>query len=445
MFRVAIVGKPNVGKSTLFNRLIQQKKSIVHDEPGVTRDRIYGDVLWKNKTFQLIDTGGLESSNKPFKESIEKQVKFAINESDLILFVISAKEPINTNDYYVAKFLKKNKVKNVLLVANKTESNNNIYEKTYYSLGFSKPIFISSEHSIGIGDLLDEIVDYADKNKLDKTINDDAIKFCIIGKPNVGKSTLVNTLLNDERVIVSDVPGTTRDAIDCYFKYDNQKYVVIDTAGIKRKSKIGLNVDKFSVLRSYDAIKRAEIILILLDGSIPFSEQDEVIGGLAYKANIPTIIVVNKWDMIKDKTSKNQESIKKEIRNKFKFLTWAPIIFVSAKDKKNITNIFKMIKILKNECKIKISNSLLNDVLSKAEIMNQPPVFKGKRFKMTYITQTKSQIPTFIIFGNDPKHVHFSYARYLENEIRNAFGIKNVPITLYFKDKNSRFKGGIHG
>jgi GTP-binding protein len=294
VYKVALVGKPNVGKSTLFNRIISSKKSIVDDEPGVTRDRIYANAIWLNREFTIIDTGGLTNKNVSFQQNIETQVKLAINEANLIIFLVSAKEGINAEDYYVAKTLKKSKNKHVVLVVNKSENYQNQDINQYYSLGFGKPFFIASEHGIGIGDLLDEIIKSISKNNATTKKTDNFFSFCIIGRPNVGKSTLVNTVLQENRVIVSPIAHTTRDSIDVNFKYKNRDFTIIDTAGIRRKGKIAHGVEKYSVIRTQDAISRSKLIILMLDGSEKFNEQDEVIGGLAFKANIPTIICVNK-------------------------------------------------------------------------------------------------------------------------------------------------------
>jgi len=294
MLKIAIVGKPNVGKSTFFNRTIESKKAIVDDQPGVTRDRIYGHGLWLNRDFVIIDTGGLTSTNFSFKENIQMQVEYAINEADIIIFMVSCKEGINVDDYYVAKLLKKYKNKRIYLVVNKCENYQYAIDnqKQYYGLGFGKPYIISSEHGIGTGDLLDEIVKNAPPST--SSNKNDSYKMCIIGRPNVGKSTLVNTILHQERVIVSPIANTTRDSIDCDFKYNNELYTIIDTAGIRRKGKIIDNVEKYAVLRAQNAIERSNLIILMIDASEEFKEQDEIIGGLAYAANIPTIIVVNK-------------------------------------------------------------------------------------------------------------------------------------------------------
>lgn len=440
MSKVVIVGKPNVGKSTLFNRLIRQKKSIVEDQPGVTRDRIYGEVEWLGNKFNLIDTGGLTIKDSPFQKNIEMQVNYAIEEADLILFMASNKEGINADDYFINKLLKKKKNKKVLLVVNKSENNDNSNEKNYYSFGYGKPYYISAEHSIGVGDLLDEIIKIIKLTKA-KTINkSDNLTFCIIGKPNVGKSTLTNSILNEDRVLVSSIPNTTRDSINSEFKYNGKLYTIIDTAGIRRKGKIIEKVEKYAVLRTQAAVGESKIILLMLDGSEEFSEQDEIIGGIAYKANIPTIIVVNKWDLVK-KDGHTQVEFTKKIHSKFKFLSWAPIVFISAKDKKKIQNIFKLIDDIEKQLNIKVNTSMLNDVVLKAASHNPPSLFKGGRLAIHYATQVQGQIPTFVIFTNDPKYLHFSYARFIENLIRESFGINLIPITIYYKDKNSRIRG----
>ena len=327
MNKVAIVGKPNVGKSTLFNRLIRQRKSIVENEPGVTRDRIYGTVDWLGQQFKLIDTGGLTLKNEPFQKNIQIQVEYAIEEANLILFMVSNKEMVNSDDYFIAKLLKKKRNKKVIVVVNKSENNDNTYENTYYSFGFGKPFYISAEHSIGTGDLLDEIIKNIRTTKQDKATKKDSLTFCIIGRPNVGKSTLTNTILNDDRVLVSPIPNTTRDSINCDFKYNGENYTIIDTAGIRRKGKIIDEVEKYAVMRTQASVEESKLILLVFDGSDEFTEQDEIIGGIAYKANIPTIIVVSKWDLVKKDEYTQNEYIKK-IRSKFKYLSWAPIVFI---------------------------------------------------------------------------------------------------------------------
>lgn len=438
MFKVAIVGKPNVGKSTLFNRIIAKKQAIVLDEPGVTRDRIYGVGKWLQKEFEIIDTGGVTNKEFSFKQSIQKQVEFAIDEANLVIFLVSDKDGINADDIYVSKLLKKYKFKQVIVVANKCDNKQRRWDdQQYYSLGFGKPLFISSEHGIGIGDLLDLIIGKITSTNI---VEDTSFKFCVIGRPNVGKSSLINTITTKQRVIVSPEAHTTRDAIDVHFTRNNKSYTIIDTAGIRRKGKIDIGVEQYSVLRSYDAINRSQAIIFMIDGSIPINEQDEVVGGLAYKANIPTIICVNKWDLVK-KTTSTMNLMIKEIRTRFKYLSWAPIIFISAIDNKRIQTIFETFAVIDQQLNMKVNTSALNEAIVRAQILNPPPLYKGARANFSYATQAKGQIPTFIIFGNDPKHVHLSYMRYIENTIRETFGIRIVPITVYYKDKNARIRG----
>lgn len=442
MLTVAIVGKPNVGKSTLFNRIIQKRKSIVHDSAGVTRDRIYEEAEWLTRKFNIIDTGGFSSDKNNFQENINQQVAIAIEEAQVIVFVVSYLDGIDQNDVLISKKIKKYaKNKKIIFVVNKAESNKVLdSENKFFNLGFGKPIYISSAHGTGVGDLLDEIIKETN-NKIYEEKFDLALRFCIIGRPNVGKSSLVNTILNENKVIVSEIPGSTRDSTDNLFKYNHKNYIITDTAGIRRKGKVSEPIEKISVLRAEAAIKKSQLILFMLDASEPFNEQDEVIGGLAYKANIPTIIVVNKWDAIFEKDTNTMNRFKKEIEAKFQYLNWAPIVFISANENKRIHTIFETIEIINQQLKKKISTSILNEVVLKAQMMQQAPLFKGNRIIISYITQIKSQIPSFVIFCNSPKHLHFSYARYIENKIRIAFGLNYVPITLFWKDKNIKSRG----
>ncbi len=435
MQKIAIVGKPNVGKSTLFNRIIKRNKSIVHDTPGVTRDRIYSEAEWLNRQFTLIDTGGLTISDFDFKENIKIQVEYAINESDKIIFLVSSKDGIDKDDFFIAKMLKKIKSKKIFLAVNKSESNkSDQFLNDFYKLGFGEPIFISSSHGIGVGDLLDIIVD----NDKSKNIEESkSFPIAIIGRPNVGKSSLVNAILNEERVIVSDIAGTTRDAVDTSFSFDKKDYTIIDTAGIRRKGKVKESIEKYSVLRVEQSIKRAKVLLLILDSSEEFNELDEVIGGLVFSANIPSIIVVNKWDLV-DKDTYTMNTYIKILKSRFKFLSWSPIIFISAKENKRVKIIFKEIEKIRENLKKQISASTLTDVIFKAQMMNNTPSNEGGRLKVNYVTQVEGQIPTFVLFCNNPKFLHFSYARYLENTLRESFGFDNIPITLYFKSKNSR-------
>ncbi len=439
MKKVALVGKPNVGKSSLFNRILGHKKAIVDDAPGITRDRNYATANWVGRDFSLIDTGGiLKNIDAPFQEVINQQVNYAIDEADIILFVVSEKEGINAHDQYIARLLKtKAKGKKIILVVNKAENYNHSSDKTFYNLKFGTFYPVSSTHGIGIGDLLDEVVKQLDKTPERKDA--ESFKFCIIGRPNVGKSSLVNTLIGQNRVIVSPIANATRDSIDCKFKYHGKNYTIIDTAGIRRKGKMSENVDRYSYLRTQEAISRSNLIIVMLDGSEEFNEQDEVIAGLAHAANIPTIIVVNKWDLVK-KENNTMSKFEKLIRADFDYLAWAPIVFISAKDNKRVHTIFSTIEDIAKKLKTRVQTGALNEVVAKAQILNPPPKFKGNRITIHYGTQVESSIPTFVLFTNDPKYLHFSYARYIENQIREAFGLDNVPVTIYYKDKNARIR-----
>ncbi|MDR0341152.1 MAG: ribosome biogenesis GTPase Der [Mycoplasmataceae bacterium] len=435
---VSIVGKPNVGKSTLFNRIIGRKKSIVDDSAGVTRDRIYAEAHWLNQKFRLIDTGGLTNENFSFKDNIKQQVELAIKESNVILFVVSNKDGVSADDYYVSKLLKKlAKDKKVILVVNKSENKNFDNEKQYFSLGFGNPNYVSAEHSNGIGIMLDETIkNFERKQNIEN--DESSFSFCIIGRTNVGKSTLVNAILNEDRMITSPIQHTTRDAIDVDFSFNNKKYTIVDTAGIRRKGKID-GIEKFAVMRTEGAIAHSKLIILVLDCSEEFNEQDEVIGGLAYDAHIPVIICVNKYDKIQ-KHNNSIKEIEAKIRFKFKFLSFAPIVYISALTKYKIEKIFSLIELIREQTKIKINTTMLNRVLNQAVINNPPGVFKGGRLNLSYMTQVEGQIPTFVIFTNDPKHLHFTYERYIENKIRESFGITVVPTLFYYKDKNSRIR-----
>lgn len=441
MKKVALIGKPNVGKSSLFNCLIDKNIAIVDDQPGITRDRNYAFCEWVGRKFQIIDTGGiLNNLDLPFQEVINIQVNLAIKEADVILFLVSYKDGLTNDDYYIAKLLKKIATnKQIILVVNKAENYQDQEINKFYNLKFGNFHLVSSAHRIGIGDLLDEIVKKINLYPHDFKQTDDSYKFCIIGKTNVGKSSLVNAILNSNRVIVSNQVNTTRDSIDCEFKYHKKKFTIIDTAGIRRKGKMSTTIDKNCYLRTKQAISRSELIIILLDGSEELSEQDKTISGLIYGANIPSIIVVNKWDKVKKETNTMNDFIKK-IKINFAHLIWAPIIFISALKKQRIENIFLTIDKINQQLKLQVKSKLLNDVLKKVQILNPPPKFKGGRINIYYATQVKSKIPTFVLFTNNPKYLHFSYSRYLENQIRQAFGLNIVPICLYFKDKNSRVR-----
>ncbi|WP_462218282.1 ribosome biogenesis GTPase Der [Mycoplasmoides genitalium] len=443
MFTVAIIGRTNVGKSTLFNRLIQKPMAIVSDTPNTTRDRIFGIGEWSKRKIAFIDTGGLIAKQTPLQQLIALQVQAALSQAKAIIFLVSLQEQLNSDDFYVAKVLKKNKDKPVILVVNKAENfNPKTAEETlkdYYSLGFGRPVVISAAHGIGIGDLMDLLV--KQNQLLPNENNDDLakIRFCVIGKPNVGKSSLINQLVKQNRVLVSNESGTTRDAIDVPLKVNGEKFLLIDTAGIKRKGKINMGIETASYIKTKLAIARSNVILLMVDGSKPISEQDEVIGGLAQAALIPVIILVNKWDLVL-KNNNTTNAYKKMLKLHFKHLDFAPVLFISVLKNQRLNTIFEQLKIIQSQLETKVATPLLNDVIQQAQLYNQPPLFKGKRLQITYAVQTKSQIPHFVLFCNDPKYLHFSYARFLENKIRENFGFNSVPISLYFKSKNARIR-----
>ena len=428
---VALVGRPNVGKSTLFNRLVGKKISIIEDTPGITRDRIYGKVKFNDYSFSLIDTGGIDGAKEKFNDDIKIQAEIAIEEADLIVFVVDSKEGVTTNDLIVKDMLLKSG-KKVIVAINKIDSKlskDNIYD--FYELGFDNYVNISSEQNEGIYELLTSIT-----NELDENIEDvdDTIKFSIIGRPNVGKSSLVNAILNEERVIVSNVAGTTRDAIDTKFNYHGQAYTVIDTAGMRKKGKIYENVEKYSLLRSMQAIDRSDVCILVLDAIDGIIEHDKHIAGYAIEAGKPIVIVVNKWDMIEDK----EDAIKnftKDIRANFQFIDYSSIVYLSAKTHKRLHTLMpEVIKSYENSNK-RIATNLLNDCIKDAYNLNLPPTYKGKRLKIYFVSQASVKPPTFNIQVNSKGLVHFSYERYLENKIRETFDFSGTPIVLQFKNK----------
>ena len=402
---VAIVGRPNVGKSTIFNRIIGERKSIVEDTPGVTRDRIYGKAEWLTKEFRVIDTGGIQLADQPFREEINMQVEIAIDEADTILFVVNGKEGITNDDEYIARLLQRSQ-KKVILAVNKVDDfaqSDSIYE--FYNLGLSDPIAVSGAHGIGIGDILDAIVNsFPDKIQKDY---DGMTRFCVIGRPNVGKSSLVNALLNQERVIVSNIEGTTRDAIDTPFKREGKEYVVIDTAGIRKRGKVYENIEKYSVLRAMSAIERSDVVLVVIDGESGIRDQDKHVAGFAHEAGKGVIIVYNKWDAV-EKDEKTMNRIEKEIRTQFQYLSYAPILFVSALKKQRIQTILPMIDDVHDASVLRIQTNVLNEVLMDAQLMTPPPTHKGKRLKIYYASQVAVAPPTIVLFVNDPELLHFS-------------------------------------
>ena len=429
---VALVGRPNVGKSTIFNRLVGKKVSIIEDTPGITRDRIYGNVKFNDYSFHLIDTGGIDIGNESFNDEIKVQAELAIDEADIILFVVDGKEGITTNDLVVKEMLLKSG-KPVIVVINKVDSRlakDNVYD--FYELGFEQYIAISGEQNIGIYDLLEMIT--KDFPKCEEEYSANVIKFSVIGRPNVGKSSLVNAILNEERAIVSDVAGTTRDAIDTPFTYHGEEYVVIDTAGMRKRGKVYENVETYSLLRAWKAIYRSDVCLLVINASEGIIEHDKHIAGYAVEAGKPVVIVVNKWDTIDNKDSAIKD-FTTLIRNNFQFMTYAPIVFLSALTKKRIHTLMPAILKCYENSKKMIPTNLLNDVITDAYSLNLPPSYKGKRLKIYFSKQVSNCPPTFNIQVNNKGLIHFSYERYLENKIREAFDFTGTPIVLQFKNK----------
>jgi len=432
---VAIVGRPNVGKSTLFNRLIGQRLAIVEDFPGVTRDRIYGDSEWNGREFTVIDTGGIEFiGTDRILDLTRKQAKLAIEEADVVLFIVDARQGVTTTDAEIANILRKTN-KPVVLGANKGEvkiEKIDLYE--FYSLGLGEPILLSAVHGIGTGDLLDEVTALFPEEEPDPYAEDD-IKVSIIGRPNVGKSSLVNALIGEERVIVSDVAGTTRDAIDSVFEHNGENFVFIDTAGMRKKSRVEDPVEKYSVIRSLRAVDRSTVSLIVIEGTEGLTEQDKKIAGYAHEQGNACIIVVNKWDLVEKETN-TMAKMTKEIKAELLFMPYAPIIFVSALTKQRVNKIFDVIIDVAEQHARRVSTSSLNEVIKEATIMHAPPSDKGKRLKIFYATQIAVGPPTIAMFVNDPELMHFSYMRYLENQIREAFGFDGTPINLTLRKRD---------
>ncbi|MBR2533850.1 MAG: ribosome biogenesis GTPase Der [Erysipelotrichaceae bacterium] len=429
---VAIVGRPNVGKSTVFNRMLQERVSIVEDTPGVTRDRIYGDCQWLSKTYRLIDTGGIQIEDVPFQKEINAQVEIAIEEADVIIFLTDGRSGLTGDDEYISRLLRKSK-KPVILAVNKIDDISkidDIYE--YYQLGIGDPIAISGVHGIGIGDLLDKVVELMPEKQIDEY--EGKIRFAVIGRPNVGKSSLTNAFLKQDRVIVSDIEGTTRDAIDTAFNANGKDYVVIDTAGIRKRGKIYENVEKYSVLRAKSAIERSDLALVLLDGSTGIIEQDKHVAGLAHEAKKGVIIVYNKWDLV-DKDDKTMSNITKEIRKQFVYLDYAPIAFVSAKQAKRIDTLLPLIDQVYENLNRHIRTNILNEVILDAQLANPAKPHNGKKLKIYYASQVSTAPCTIVLFVNDPELMHFSYERYIENSLREAFDFTGVPIQIICRKK----------
>ena len=431
---IAIVGRPNVGKSTIFNRIAGQRVSIVEDTPGVTRDRIYAKGEWTGSTFQLIDTGGIQLQDQPYQEEIRAQVQIAINEADVILMVTNGKTGLTDDDRYIAGILQRQD-KPVVLAVNFIDDSTramNIYE--FYNLGIGDPIACSGIHGIGIGDILDECVRLMPET--DPDARQEGIHIAVIGEPNVGKSSLVNAILKEERSIVSDVQGTTRDAIDTAFEHEGRPYVIVDTAGIRKRGKVYESVEKYSVLRAMTAIERCDVALFLIDGAAGIREQDKHVAGYASEAGKPIIIVVNKWDAA-EKDDKTMNQFIERIRVEFAYLSYAPIVFVSAKTHQRVDTIIPVVdRVYENACR-RIPTNILNEVIADTQITNPAPARNGKRFRIYYATQVATQPPTFVLSCNDPKLLHFSYQRFLENSLRQAFDLEGTPIRIIVRKKVS--------
>lgn len=435
---VAIVGRPNVGKSTFFNYLAGKRISIVEDTPGVTRDRIYAETNWRGRNFTIIDTGGIEPESEDIIISqMRRQADIAIEIADVIVFVTDIKQGVTQSDKEIALMLKKSN-KPIVLVCNKADNygkvSDDIYE--FYNLGIGEPHAVSSANAIGIGDVLDAIYEHFPEGRSD---DDDSslIKVAVIGKPNVGKSSLINKILGENRVIVSNIAGTTRDAIDSYFENEYGKYVFIDTAGIRRKNKVTENLERYSVMRSLLAVERADVCLLMLDANEGVTEQDAKIAGEAHEAGKGVIIVVNKWDAY-EKDDKTTEKYKKEVYNKLAYLSYAPIIFISAKTGQRVNKIYELINNVANQNAMRISTAVLNQVLNEAIAIVQPPTDKGKRLKIYYMTQGSTKPPTFVVFVNDKKLFHFSYERYLVNQLRKEFILTGTPIRIIVREKKDK-------
>ena len=432
---IAIVGRPNVGKSMLFNKLIGQRLSIVEDTPGVTRDRIYGEGEWLGRKFRLVDTGGIEpSTDSQILAFMREQAQIAIDNADVIVFVTDIKTGMTASDQEVASMLQRSR-KPIVLAVNKMDATGHINPDFYefYNLGLGDPVAVSAVHGHGTGDLLDECFKYF-PDEVEEDEDDDVIQVAIIGKPNVGKSSLTNRILGEERVIVSNVAGTTRDAIDSYFENEHGKYNFIDTAGMRKKSKVDDTIEKYSVLRATMAIDRSDVCLIMIDANEGVTEQDTKVAGLAHEAGKASIIVVNKWDSI-EKDDKTMDHMRDEIRRDLSFMPYAPIVFISALTGQRVPRLFELINYVNDQSAMRITTGMLNNVLTDAQTRVQPPSDKGKRLKIYYMTQVGVKPPHFVVFCNEKKLFHFSYRRYLENQIRSVFGLEGTPIIMTVRQK----------
>ena len=435
---VAVVGRPNVGKSTLFNKLIGQRLSIVEDTPGVTRDRIYSKCEWLNHEFMLVDTGGIEpKSDDIILSQMRRQAQLAIDKADVIILVTDVKCGVTANDYDVAEMLQKSG-KPIVLCVNKCDSVGEVPMEVYefYNLGLGEPFPVSSVHGHGTGDMLDEVIKLLPEGT-HEDYSDEYIKVAVIGKPNAGKSSLVNKMSGEDRTIVSDIAGTTRDATDTVIENSHGKYVIIDTAGIRKKSKVNEKIEHYSVLRAYMAVDRADVCVIMLDAETGFTEQDSKVAGYAHQQGKASIVAVNKWDLI-EKDDKTMDEFLTKLKNDFSFMSYVPFIFISAKTGQRVEKLYDIINHVHEQHSIRITTGMLNDVLAYATTRVQPPSDKGKRLKIYYITQASTNPPTFVIFVNKMDLFHFSYRRYLENQIRIAFSLDNTPIKFIVRERDSK-------
>ncbi len=437
---VAVVGRPNVGKSTLFNKIVGQRLSIVEDTPGVTRDRIYCEAEWRGIPFTLVDTGGIEpKTDDVVLAQMRRQAQIAIEKADVVILVTDIKTGVTATDSDVAQMLLKANKKTVLCVNKVDRPGNNppeIYE--FYNLGLGDPVAVSSAHGLGIGDLLDVVCDELESIPLEPE-DESTIKVALIGKPNVGKSSLVNYILGEERMIVSNIPGTTRDAVDSVKDNQYGRYIFIDTAGLRKKSKVNEAIERYSIVRSYMAVDRADVVLIMIDANEGVTEQDTKIAGFAHEKGKASIIVVNKWDEI-EKDEKTMEKMKQSVLEDLKYMSYAPVLFISAKTGQRVDKLFNMINYVKQQHSRRITTGVLNDVLADATAKVQPPSDKGKRLKIFYMTQASSNPPTFVAFCNNAELFHFSYQRYLENQIRVTFGLEGTPIRILIRERDDKKK-----
>jgi len=432
---VAIVGRPNVGKSTFFNYVTGKRISIVEDTPGVTRDRIYAEAEWRGRKFTLIDTGGIEPyTEDKIMQQMKRQAEIAIETADVILFMVDAKAGLTASDSEIATMLRKTS-KPVVVVVNKVDSVGDLPPEVYefYNLGIGDINSISSVHGLGIGDLLDVVYQYLPEDDTEQ-YDEDVIRVAVIGKPNAGKSSLINRILNEERVIVSDIPGTTRDAIDTYAEIGDDKFVFIDTAGIRRKSKVTENIERYSIIRSWTAVERADVCIIMIDAEDGVTEQDTKIAGYAHEQGKASIIAVNKWDLIHKETG-TLEEYRKKVAEGLGFMQYAPIVFISAKTGQRVERLYELIKYVNDQAAQRLTTGMLNDIVNEAVAMVQPPSDKGKRLKIYYMTQTGTKPPTFVVFVNNEELMHYSYLRYLENQLRKNFGFEGTPIKFIVREK----------